>query len=163
MHMRWEHIREPMERQRGLMGDDAGPIGPEPGDDQLFVLARWEVDEAVNAPACPCDATRTDVLEQQLRREADLSSLPGGEVAFLGASCLKKDIPAWFLGRYIHARIVTRGLVLCKRLVVVTFFETQGLVLSVWSSIPSQSGTDAPLTRPWKPTRSFNGSGDKMG
>jgi hypothetical protein len=66
MDMRREDVREPVERQRGLMRDETDLIGPEPGDDQFFVAARWEVDQPVDASASPGDPTRAVVLEQQL-------------------------------------------------------------------------------------------------
>jgi hypothetical protein len=43
MYVRRQRVRELMEGERALVGDDSGPIGPEPGGHQLFVLAGWEV------------------------------------------------------------------------------------------------------------------------
>lgn len=50
MDLSWQHIRQLVEREGGLVGHDAGPLRPEPGGDQLLVLARGEMDEPVDAP-----------------------------------------------------------------------------------------------------------------
>ena len=115
MHVRRERIREPVEGQRGLVRDDAGPLGPQPCGDQLLVLARREVDEPVYSSTRSRHATRADVLQQQLRRVASLGCLPGGETALLGARCLEQEVPVRLGGWTVHAQIVTGGLVVRKK------------------------------------------------
>lgn len=80
-----EHVREPVEGERGLVRDDSGPLGPEPRGDQLLVLSRGEVDEPVDSSPRSRDATGAEVLEQQLGRVACVGRLAGREVAFLGS------------------------------------------------------------------------------
>jgi excisionase family DNA binding protein len=46
-----QHVGQAVESERGLMGHDPGLLGPEPGHDQLFVLAGREVHEPVDAPS----------------------------------------------------------------------------------------------------------------
>ena len=54
--LRRQHVGEPVQRQRGLVRDHPGLLGPEPGGDQLLVLARREVDEPVDPAAHAGDA-----------------------------------------------------------------------------------------------------------
>jgi hypothetical protein len=66
-----QRIRKPMERQRGLVRDDAMLIGPEPGSDEIFVVTRRKVDQSINASPRPIDSASPDVFVQVLAR-------PGG-------------------------------------------------------------------------------------
>ena len=55
-----------MQGERGLVRDNARPLGPEPGGDQLLMLARGELDEPVDPPPRSGDPAGADVLQEQL-------------------------------------------------------------------------------------------------
>ena len=66
MHFRGARIRKFVKGQRSLVRNHASLIRPQPCGYQILVLARGEVDEPVNTPACPRDPPSADVLYQKL-------------------------------------------------------------------------------------------------
>ncbi|MES2644861.1 MAG: hypothetical protein V4850_35570, partial [Myxococcota bacterium] len=55
--------REPMkaalvEGEGRIVAEHVGAIAPEPRDDDVLVLARWELDEPVHATPCPVNPAR---------------------------------------------------------------------------------------------------------
>ena len=110
-----------MEGQRRLMGEDAELLGPEPGRDEVLMLARWEVNETVDASAHPERTTALDVMQEELRGVTCLRRLLGGEAAVLRGGDLVELVPVWTVGEGSgHARNVKMALGLCSRDRVVT-------------------------------------------
>jgi hypothetical protein len=64
---RAQHVRETVERERRLVGDHARALRPEPGDDQLLVLARGVMHEPVQAPLHAEEVARAEVVDEELR------------------------------------------------------------------------------------------------
>jgi hypothetical protein len=91
--LRGQDIGQAVKRERRLVREHAGPLGPEPHDGQLFVLARGEVDQPVDASSDAGDAATADVLQQQLRRVSGVCPLLRREVTVLGARRLVEAVP----------------------------------------------------------------------
>jgi hypothetical protein len=84
MDLGGQNIRKPVQCERRLMGEHALRVSPQPCCDQLFLLAGWEVDEAVDPATYPSDASGLLVMREQRGRIAGGRGLLGGEEAFLG-------------------------------------------------------------------------------
>ena len=88
-----EVVGELQQDERGLVREDADPLRPEPGGNEVFVLACGEVDEPVDASLHPEHAPCAHVLEEELRGVASRGSLPGREVALLRGRGLEEQVP----------------------------------------------------------------------
>ncbi len=86
-----------MEGECRLMGEHAGPVGPQPYDNEILVLAGREMNESVHATTYLDHALIAQVLGKQLRGVPSLGRLGGSEVALLGGCCFVKPIPVWSL------------------------------------------------------------------
>jgi hypothetical protein len=107
MNMGGQGVRKPMQGKRGLVGNDTCPFGPEPGGDQILMLARREVDQPVDSAACTKRPPDVNVVNQELRRVARLGRLLGGEQTLLARRCLEKTVPVRAIGYDpVHAQKV---------------------------------------------------------
>lgn len=79
-----ERVREPVQQQRGLVGDDPLLVTPQPGDDEILVVRRGEVAEALDAAEDTQEAARPHVVVEKGARIAGVGGLGGREVAVLG-------------------------------------------------------------------------------
>ena len=105
-----------MQRERGLMREDASLLGPEPYDGQLFVLPWREVHQTIDAAADSANAPCPHVMRQQLRRVASHGSLVGREITILGRCDFEEAVPTWL--RCFHlgqAQTLSIALVLCNQ------------------------------------------------
>lgn len=68
VHARGKGVGETMERESGLVRDDACSVGPEPGGNQLLVFARGKVHHAIDAARKACDPPRANVVHEKLGR-----------------------------------------------------------------------------------------------
>lgn len=95
-----ECVREIVERECRLVGEYSRLLAPQPGDDEVFVVARREVDEAIDPPANAQHLLVTKIGEE-LGRIAGSSRLPRGEVAGLRLGNAEERVPvgrlAWCL------------------------------------------------------------------
>jgi len=109
-----EVVGEFQQDERGLVREDADPLRPEPGGNEVFVLTRGEVDQPVDASPHADHAPCAHVLEEELRGVASRGGLPGREVALLRGRGLEEQVPIGLCGGVQHARFVTQGYVLCN-------------------------------------------------
>jgi hypothetical protein len=93
MKLGGQSIREPVEHERGLMREDAHPLGPKPCANELLVLARREVHQAVDASTDANGAPTRNVVHQKLGRVAGLGSLPRREESLLRSCDFVQTIP----------------------------------------------------------------------
>jgi len=108
MEMRGQDIREAVERQRSFVREDAGAIGPQPGDDQLVALAGGKMDQAVDAAVDAEHAARAKVMSDELRRIARVGGLLGGEEAVLCDGDFEELVPAGAGGGTLrHAQMLS--------------------------------------------------------
>src|SRR5262245_7001723 len=104
-----------MQRKRRLMREHADALGPEPDAHEILVLARGKVDDPVDATSKADNSSARDMVQEELRRVACLSSLPRCEEPFLCGRDLIEPVPVRMLGDAgLHARNVSHTLVLCK-------------------------------------------------
>src|SRR5260370_25895197 len=93
------------------------PIGPKPKGDQVLLLTGREMLEPVHTPPDAGELAAGEVLHQKVRRVSGVEGLLGREVALLRQGGLVEAVPIRFrLSASSHAAILTRGLVLCKRI-----------------------------------------------
>jgi hypothetical protein len=76
-------IREFKERERGVMAERAVLAGPKPGNHEIFVLSRWEMNQPKDPPARALNLAVTKVVLEKLSGVSGLSGLLGGEVTVL--------------------------------------------------------------------------------
>ena len=90
---RWECVRESVQRERRPVRKQTGPLAPEPHGNQVFVITRGKVDEAVLATAQVGDAAGTNVLCEKLAAVSRLGSLRGREEPLLGRGAGVEGVP----------------------------------------------------------------------
>lgn len=73
-----------MQRQRSLVGEDAGAVGPQPEGHEILVLAGREMLEAVDAAAHASKSAVVEVFGDELRGIAGGGSLGGRKRALPG-------------------------------------------------------------------------------
>lgn len=113
-----KYIGEVVERQRRLVREHPGLLTPEPGYDEVFVIAGREVHETINAPPDAGDFLAAEIGEQ-LRRVARSCCLLGREVASLRLRQFEQSIPiggaaGLLAGRGQDAQTLSQTLVLCN-------------------------------------------------
>lgn len=108
-----QHVGQPVERERRLVREHAGTLRPEPGDDQLFVLAHREVGQAVDAAPDTSELPGAGVMDEELRRVASLGRLLRREHPLLGGRRLVQEVPVGMGCQSLgHAQNVSHTLVL---------------------------------------------------
>jgi len=95
MELRGQYVGEVMERERRLVREHTGLLRPEPGHDEILMLADWEVNEAIDASSHSHDPPIAEVLVKQRRRIACGGCLSSREVATLGLSNGIESPPIW--------------------------------------------------------------------
>jgi len=68
---------------------------PEPEDDEVFVLRRWESGDSVDASRRPLEVAALNMLVEQLNREPSFGRLLSGEMAGLAVSHGVELVPGW--------------------------------------------------------------------
>jgi hypothetical protein len=116
MGSRGEHVGEVVQHESGFMREDAGLLGPEPDGNEILLLARGEVLEAIDASPDAEDLPAAQVLDEQLRGVPRLFRLLCREVALLAKSDAVEAVPVRPAGvGAAHTPTLTAGLYLCKQ------------------------------------------------
>jgi hypothetical protein len=92
--LRGQHVREFMQGEGRLVGEDSSAVRPEPDRGQVLVLTWREVDEPVDAPAHAPHPAGAEVLLQELGGVARLGRLRGREEAVLTCGQVEQVVPA---------------------------------------------------------------------
>ena len=116
VQLRWQHIGEVVQGERRLVREDARLFRPEPDGGEVFMVARGEVDDAVDAAPNTKHAPRTQVVGDELRRVASLGRLLRGEEAVLSGRRLEELVPVgrgvWGVDAFntlLYSRVYTAG------------------------------------------------------
>jgi hypothetical protein len=129
MGSRGQHVREVVQHESGLVGEDAGLLRPEPDGDEVLLLARGEVLETVDASPDAENLCAAQVFDEQLRGVTSIFRLLGGEVALLPKSDAIEAVPVRPDGTgHAHAQTSTAGLDSRKQL---------NIEPTVWPSRPT--------------------------
>ena len=110
-----EDVRELVQHQSGLVAENAFLLRPEPGDYEIFVVARGKVDQAEDAAGRPFDVSAGEVVVDQGPRIASLPRLLEGEITGLLGCQLVEAVPGGPVGRLVgHARMLKIFELTCK-------------------------------------------------
>ena len=116
VQLRGQHIGEVVQGERRLVREDARLFRPEPDGGEVFVIARGEVDDAIDATPNTEHATSAEVMGNELRRVASLRRLLRGEEAVLGGRRLEELVPigrgVWGVDAFntlLYSRVYTAG------------------------------------------------------
>ena len=62
-----QHVGQLVEREGCLVRHDSGPLGPQPGSNQILLCAWWVMGNAIDPPLHAKHAPRVRVMHQELR------------------------------------------------------------------------------------------------
>jgi hypothetical protein len=99
VQLRGQEVGEVVQGERRLVGEDALLFRPEPDGGEVFMVARREVDDAVDAAPNTKHATSTQVVVNQLRRVASRGRLARGKEAILRGRRCEELVP---VGRVVR-------------------------------------------------------------